>query len=112
VNRAVAHLTNAILESVPRADVPDVSEPRWEKWCVFVDRLHRLDAWEWDQIHAVLDWLPNHERTNFRWGLVILSAKKLRQHFARLHAEMAAGDGGSQQWTQQPLTHPDPQEDA
>ena len=90
-------LCTAILESLPGEKLPAENSTRWVRWAVELDRLQRLDGWDWGQIDAVLDWLPTHDRGEFRWGLVIRSAAKLRKHFARLHAEMkqsAKGNGG------------------
>jgi hypothetical protein len=82
---------------MPGASIPDPGTARWRKWCVELERLHvrgergGKEGFAWEDIQAVIQWLPGHVRGDFRWGLVIRSASKLRDHFARLLAEMKAG---------------------
>jgi hypothetical protein len=82
----VALLRTSIADSVPGER--ELSPAQVLRWGTELDRLHRIDGWSWEQIDAVIMWLPSHDRGEFRWGLVIRSARKLRQHFPRLHAEM------------------------
>jgi hypothetical protein len=86
----------SIDQSTPGASIPDPGTGRWRRWCQELDRLHRLGerggdrgaGFSWEEIEAVIRWLPTHQGSgDFRWGLVVRSAVKLRQHFARLLAE-------------------------
>jgi hypothetical protein len=92
-------LTWAIGESMPGASIPEAGTERWRSWHQELDRLHTLgerggkQGFSWEQIMAVIQWLPSHSSNDFRWGLVIRSASKLRDHFARLLAEAQARPG-------------------
>jgi hypothetical protein len=84
-------LVAQIPESMPGSSVPNLGSPRFDKWAREIDRLQRLDnggAWTWEEINSVVTWLPTHDDGEFRWGLVVRSAKKFRQHFPRLMATM------------------------
>lgn len=87
----------AIDQSMPGASIPDAGSARWRRWCQELDRLHRYGerggslGFPWPDIEAVIRWLPTHHGSgDFRWGLVVRSASKLRHHFARLLAELKA----------------------
>jgi hypothetical protein len=86
-------LTWAIDQSMPGASVPEPGTGCYQRWCQELDRLHSLgekggsQGFAWEEIMGVIRWLPGHGRGDFRWGLVVRSAAKLRQHFARLLAE-------------------------
>jgi hypothetical protein len=88
----------AIEESMPGASIPDPGTTRYRHWCEELDRLHRLgekgstEGFSWEDIQAVIRWLPTHRKGDFEWGLVIRSARKLRDHFARLLAQMKAAE--------------------
>jgi hypothetical protein len=93
-------LVRSIQQSMPGASVPPRGADRWRRWCVELERLHvhgepgGRGGFEWKDIGDVVEWLPTHERGDFRWGLVIRSATKFRKHFARLLAEFKGGAGG------------------
>jgi hypothetical protein len=89
-------LGRVILESVPKAKLPK-TVVQVAAWAHEIDRLHRLDGWSWQDVRAVITWLPSHRGGNgFRWGEQILSAATLRKHFPRLHCAMQV-NGSSQE---------------
>ena len=97
----VALLNLSILHSTPGATTA-TTEHQVNAWAAELDRLHRIGApgsehgWTWQQIEAVLRWLPSHQGSNgFAWGPQIRSASKLRVQFPRLHVEMMKVSGGS-----------------
>ena len=100
----VESLSRAISESVPGQSVP-TTDRAVALWAVHLDRLNRLGAkggdqgFAWGEIDAVIEWLPTHDRPGFRWGLVVLSARKFRDHFPRMLAELRAGP--MKTWDQQ-----------
>ena len=49
-----------------------------------MDKLHRIDGYEWETIAEVLDF---SQRDDF-WNTVILSAGKFRRQFTQLMARM------------------------
>ena len=88
---ATEDLIRVIPLSMPGSSVPARGSARFNRWAREIDRLKRLDnsgAWTWEEINAVLNWLPTHDDGEFAWGRVIRSAKKLRQHFPMLMAAM------------------------
>ena len=89
-SKLTALLGQTILKSVPKAKLPR-SALEYANWAPEIDRLHRLDACSWEEIRAVIEWLPTHSGANgFCWGRQILSARKLREKFAQLHSTMLA----------------------
>lgn len=96
-------LIYAIGERLPGHSVPDVDTDRWRRWCHHLDLLHQIgepggqEGFSWEDIAAVVRWLPTHERPDFAWGLVIRSASNLRKHFSRLMAEMKQKGRGTTQ---------------
>jgi hypothetical protein len=97
-------LSKAILESVPGQRTPKTAAEK-TKAAVIIDRLHRLDGQPWETIDEVIAWLPTHERPGFRWGLVVLSARKFRAHFPRMLAEKRAPP--SRSWAQKQVDEND-----
>jgi hypothetical protein len=98
---SVRLLNACILKCTPGGKTA-ITENQVFTWAVELDRLHRIGApgtehgWPWEQIEAVIRWLPTHEGSNgFTWGPQIRSAAKLRVQFPRLHAEMMKVSGGS-----------------
>lgn len=91
---SVKRFTVAIGQSNENPDIPKPGTKRWGNWITVFDRLHRIGGWTWEQIFQVIAWLPTHERGDFRWGLVILSAANFREHFPRMYNEMIGGKGG------------------
>ena len=83
-------LGQAIRQSLPNQPLPKTLR-QLVAWAVEIERLHRLDGASWESIVAVIAWLPHHRGSDgFAWGRVVLSAEKLRKHFARLEAERRA----------------------
>lgn len=86
----VDSLASAILASVPGHRVPKTDAER-ERSAIELARLHRLDRQPWELIDEVIAWLPTHEGSNgFAWGRVVLSARKFRERFPQLVAQMRA----------------------
>lgn len=86
----VDSLASAILASVPGQRTPRTNGDR-DRWAVDLGRLHRLDNQPWELIDEVIAWLPTHEGSNgFAWGRVVLSARKFRERFPQLVAQMRA----------------------
>lgn len=90
---AVDQLLLSIDLKLPGQAVPEEGDDRWRRWCHEIDLLYEIgepggdQPFSWEDIHAVLRWLPTHQNDDFAWGLVIRSASKLRKHFSRLLAE-------------------------
>ena len=90
---SVDQLLLSIDLKLPGQAVPEEGDDRWHRWCHEIDLLHTIgepggdQPFSWEDIHAVLRWLPTHQNDDFSWGLVIRSASKLRKHFSRLLAE-------------------------
>ena len=71
-----SRLSTLILSRDPKAKVNP------SEWAVHIERLHRIDKREWDEIAAVIDWCQQDEF----WQANILSGKKLREKFTQLVA--------------------------
>jgi hypothetical protein len=54
-----------------------------QMWASHIDRLHRLDGREYDEIAKVIDWMhtPSAGKEAHFWAGVILSTRKLRENF-------------------------------
>lgn len=57
-----------------------------ESWAKDIDRLHRIDKREWEQIRAVIEW----SQGDSFWWKNILSGRTLREKFDRLEDDMSA----------------------
>ncbi len=80
-------LAASVHEKVPTARVKP------ETWVHDFDLLHRIDKAPWPEIEETLAWTVAASRGNGKfpgWAFVILSAKKLRQHYTEIRAQMAA----------------------
>ena len=80
---ATRNLIRVVQLNIPGQSVPDDPSARFDKWCVHVDRLERLDNgknWTWGEINALINWL---EGAKF-WSGVIRSTANLREHFAMM----------------------------
>lgn len=102
--KAACHLIDCILENNKRANVPekDPLDSQMERWCIALDRLHRLGppggddskGYAWKEIREIIDWCQTHEF----WSSNILSASKLREQIVKLENQMrrdqSSGKGG------------------
>lgn len=59
------------------------------KWDLPIDRLHRIDGYEWEDIQRHIDWI--FEVDNF-WYKVILSGDNLRKNFPKVVAKADLGE--------------------
>lgn len=75
-------LANEIHQRLPKSK-PQV-EATLQKWADQMDKLHRIDGYEWETIAEVLVFSQRHKF----WGTVILSAGKFRKQFTQLMAQM------------------------
>lgn len=70
-------LHQKILENKPNR----IISSNWrESWAAEIDKMHRLDKREWEQIRAIIEWC---QQDSF-WWKNILSGATLRQRFDRL----------------------------
>lgn len=69
-------LHNTILERYPHLE----KEFNFEKDCIEMNRLHRLDGWTYEQIESIARW---SQQDDF-WQQNILSVSKLRKQFNKL----------------------------
>lgn len=80
----VMELTDKLVESIklgsPKAKIPD----SLTKWREEIDRMIRIDKHTAEEIESVIRYLPYDSF----WCKNILSATKLREHFAKLWGEM------------------------
>lgn len=61
-------------------------EPNLQKWSAHIDKLHRIDKREFDEIESVINWCQD----NSFWQNNILSTYKLREKFEPLYLQMIA----------------------
>lgn len=74
-------LHQKIIENKPNRNI----SPSWrEAWARDIDKIHRLDGREWEQIRDIIEWC---QQDNF-WWKNILSGATLRQKFDRLEDDM------------------------
>jgi hypothetical protein len=62
----------------------NVSDARIETWAKDIERLHRIDGRDWQEIEHVIRWAKNDSF----WASNIISGKKLREKFPTLIAQM------------------------
>jgi len=86
-------LRKLILENNERQPVPDKNPKDLERWCIALDKLHRLgpkggkDAgYSWEKINKIIEWCQQDEF----WWQNILSATKLREQIVKLENQMKA----------------------
>ena len=64
-----------------------------ESWAAEIDKMHRLDKREWEQIRAIIEW----SQDDTFWWKNILSGRTLREKFDRLEDDMNALKGKQNQ---------------
>ncbi len=80
-------LRDLILANDDKAKTPDPDSPAFQKWCLDIDRLIRLDGRPPNEVAAIIHWCQNHHGEKFSWSSNILSANKLRQKYAQLRLQ-------------------------
>lgn len=117
---AVDLLRSAIVESIPGQRTPKPESTGERAWVKALRQLRKDGArvsvparsgafdggWDWPEILDVIRWLPTHERGEFRWGKVVLSAAALRKHFPRLLDEMRLASAAGKPPPYQPPPEP------
>jgi len=105
---AFDHLTSAIVQSIPGQRTPKPGSAGERAWAAVLRKLAddgqsaNPRGWGWEQIFAVIRWLPTHERRDFRWGKVVLSPASLRKHFPRLLDEMLTAQAAAKPHVYEP----------
>lgn len=77
------YLRDCILENDEKSKVPDLSSATFQKWCLSIDRLIRLDNREPEVVAAIIHWCQDDSF----WAANIQSADKLRKQFSRLYLQ-------------------------
>lgn len=80
--RCALFLAKKIHQRLPKSKPQ--TEATLQKWADQMDKLHRIDGYEWETIAEVLDF---SQRDDF-WNTVILSAGKFRKQFTQLMARL------------------------
>lgn len=80
--RAAEWLGRMLMERYPERKA--IGEDRLQKWAVEIDRLNRLDGYDWKLISDVAAW----SQQDAFWQTNILSANALRRNFDKLLAKM------------------------
>ena len=80
--RCALFLAKKIHQRLPKSKPQ--TEAILQKWADQMDKLHRIDGYEWETIAEVLDF---SQRDDF-WNTVILSAGKFRKQFTQLMARL------------------------
>lgn len=83
--KAAALLARLILERNP--ELKPRTERALQRWANEIDKINRLDGYEWEMISDVLIF---SQRDPF-WQINILSGAKLRKQFETLYAQMKRG---------------------
>lgn len=79
-------LASLIAQRLPKSRVAKDPEGNAESWMAEIDRLHRIDGQDWDEVDRVMRW----SQSDSFWQGNILSGKKLREKFTTLQAQMAS----------------------
>ncbi|MDC0009182.1 DUF6291 domain-containing protein [Winogradskyella sp.] len=69
-----------LLFSLMRKNNNKAKQPNFNSWDEHIDKLHRIDGYEINQIRNVINWCQNDDF----WKSNILSTEKLRKQFAQL----------------------------
>ena len=80
--KAARYLSRKICERLP--SVKPADENRLQSWAMHIERIHRLDGFDWDTIADVLEF---SQKDPF-WQKNILSGKTFREKFIQLLAKM------------------------
>jgi hypothetical protein len=59
---------------------PFLKEPKFNDWAEDIDKINRIDGYEWNLIQHVLDWSQDDKF----WRMQIRSGANLRKHFEKL----------------------------
>lgn len=86
--KAARYLDRRIRERLPTK--PEASEATLQTWAHDIDRLHRLDGQNWDDIADALEFSQDDDF----WAPNIMSGAKFRKQFFRLLAQMQRAKGG------------------
>lgn len=89
-------IVDTLAEQIRQRDPKASIDPRSENWLKESRLLLTADKRTFDEIMAVLAWLPTHQGNDFAWGAVVLSMGKLRKQFTTLVAAMGTGNGHRQ----------------
>ena len=76
-------LRDCILTNDEKSKVPDLHSATFQKWCLAIDRLIRLDNREPEVVAAIIHWCQDDSF----WAANIQSADKLRKQFSRLYLQ-------------------------
>jgi DNA-binding PadR family transcriptional regulator len=80
----VASRLSSLLLTAIKKTVPSLKTPNIDQWIREIDKMLRLDGRSFEKIEDLILWLPKNEF----WSAHILDAKKFRQKFDQLCAEM------------------------
>ncbi|MCK8059727.1 MULTISPECIES: hypothetical protein [unclassified Fusibacter] len=83
-NQIAKEFISLILRNNPNARVPKKGSKQFENWTTEIEKLHRIDKREWDEISKVLKF---SQSDNF-WSTVILNPSKLRNQYDQLWLRM------------------------
>lgn len=86
--KAARYLDRRIRERLPTK--PAATEATLQAWALEIDRLHRLDGQNWDDIADALEFSQDDDF----WAPNIMSGAKFRKQFFRLLAQMQRARGG------------------